>query len=406
MLLKLALRNLARNRKRSLITITSIFLAVFFAVFMRSMQLGMYAKMIDNLVRFYSGYVQVHQNGYWDKQTLDNSMVDEDSLMFTVLETRNIGLAAKRLEGFTLASEKDLTKGVLLLGIEPKVEDELMGLSPKIISGELIASEDRSIMVGKGLAEYFSLELNDTMVFISQGYHGVSAAGKYPIKAILDFSVPLLNEQVAFLPLKESQYFFGAEGMISSIVGIVDKPAKLNKTRRELKSRLDTTRFEVMDWKEMMPDLLQTIQTDSAGGIIMIFILYVVISFGMFGTVLMLMKERTYEFGVILSIGMKRWKIWAIVFFESVIMSLTGAIAGIIGVQPLLLYFYHNPYQMTGQAAETVQKFGFEASLPSSLDPNIWINQGTIVVIISLIITLYPAWVISRIKPVEALKRT
>lgn len=388
-----------------MITITSIFLAVFFAVFMRSMQLGMYAKMIDNLVRFYSGYVQVHHNGYWDKQTLDNSMVDSDSLMFTVLETKNIEMAAKRLEGFTLASEDELTKGVLMLGIEPEVEDELMRLSPKIVQGEMIASEDRSIMIGKGLAEYFNLGLNDTLVFISQGYHGVTAAGKYPIKAILDFSVPLLDERVAFLPLRETQYFFGAEGMITSIAGIVDNPRKLTKTKKHLEASLDTAQFEVMDWKEMMPDLLQTIQTDSAGGIIMIFILYVVISFGMFGTVLMLMKERTFEFGVLLSIGMKRTKLWAIVFLESVIMTLVGAVAGIIGVQPLLIYFYHYPYQMTGQAAETVKKFGFEAALPASLDPTIWLNQATIVIIVSLFITLYPAFVISRIKPVEALKR-
>lgn len=388
-----------------MITITSIFLAVFFAVFMRSMQLGMYAKMIDNLVRFYSGYVQVHQNGYWDKQTLDNSMVDSDSLMLAVTETKNISLAAKRLEGFALASEDELTKGVLVLGMEPEVEDELMSLSPKIMQGEMITADDKSILIGKGLAEYFQLEVSDTLVFISQGYHGVSAAGKYPIKAILDFSVPMLDDQVAFLPLKEAQYFFGAEGMITSIAGIVDKPTRLNKTKKALKSKLDTAQFEVMGWKEMMPDLVQTIQTDSAGGIIMIFILYVVISFGMFGTVLMLMKERTYEFGVLLSIGMKRTKLWIIVFLESVIMTLIGAIAGVIGVQPLLIYFYHYPYEMTGQAAETVRKFGFEASLPSSLDPTIWVNQAVIVIIVSLVITTYPAWVISRIKPVEALKR-
>ena len=405
MLLKLAWRNISRNRKRSVITITSIFLAVFFAVFMRSMQLGMYAKMIDNLVRFYSGYVQVHQNGYWDKQTLDNSMVDSDSLMLAVTETKNISLAAKRLEGFALASEDELTKGVLVLGMEPEVEDELMSLSPKIMKGEMITAYDKSILIGKGLADYFQLEVSDTLVFISQGYHGVSAAGKYPIKAILDFSVPMLDDQVAFLPLKEAQYFFGAEGMITSIAGIVHKPTRLNKTKKTLKSKLDTAQFEVMDWKEMMPDLVQTIQTDSAGGIIMIFILYVVISFGMFGTVLMLMKERTYEFGVLLSIGMKRTKLWIIVFLESVIMTLIGAIAGVIGVQPLLIYFYHYPYEMTGQAAETVRKFGFEASLPSSLDPTIWVSQAVIVIIVSLIITTYPAWVISRIKPVEALKR-
>ncbi len=405
MLLKLAWRNISRNRRRSVITVTSIFLAVFFAVFMRSMQLGTYAQMIDNLVRFYSGYVQVHQNGFWDKQTLDNSMVDSDSLMVSILETKNIDLATKRLEGFTLASSEELTKGVLMMGIEPRAEDGLMQLSPKITSGEMLDGSDKEIMIGDGLAEYFGLAVNDTLVFISQGYHGVSAAGKYRVKAILHFSAPMLNDQVAFLPLKEAQYFFGAEGMITSIAGIVGNPARISKTKRELTARLDTAQYEVMDWKEMMPDLVQTIQTDSAGGIIMVIILYLVISFGMFGTVLMLMKERTYEFGIVLSIGMGKMKVWLVVFFETIIMTFLGAGLGIIGVYPFLLYFYHNPYEMTGQAAETVREFGFEAALPASLDPTIWLNQAAIVITISLVIALYPAWVIAKIKPVEALKR-
>jgi len=73
MFLKLAWRNIWRNKRRSLITIASIFCAIFFSVVMRTMQLGSYDLMIDSMVRFYSGYIQIHSKGYWDEQTLDNS---------------------------------------------------------------------------------------------------------------------------------------------------------------------------------------------------------------------------------------------------------------------------------------------------------------------------------------------
>ena len=78
MLFKLAWRNIWRNKRRTAITVASIFFAVFFAVFLRSMQLGAYGKMIDSVVRFYSGHVQVHAKGYWDDQTLDNSFAIDD----------------------------------------------------------------------------------------------------------------------------------------------------------------------------------------------------------------------------------------------------------------------------------------------------------------------------------------
>jgi ABC-type antimicrobial peptide transport system permease subunit len=158
----------------------------------------------------------------------------------------------------------------------------------------------------------------------------------------------------------------------------------------------------VLDWEEAMPELVQTIQADSAGGQIMLMILYMVVSFGIFGTMLMLIQERLYEFGVLLSIGMTRFKIWSVVFLEGVITTVLGAILGVIGVYPIVLYFYNNPYELTGQAAQAIAQEGWEPVLPASLDPSIAITHMLIVIGISLLITIYPAWTIHKMKPVEA----
>ena len=104
MLLKLAWRNIWRNKRRTAITIASIFFAVFFAVFMRSMQLGIYAQMIDSVVRFYTGHIQVHGKGYWDDQTMDNAFSLEEESLSDITKNQHITLAARRLEGFALSS--------------------------------------------------------------------------------------------------------------------------------------------------------------------------------------------------------------------------------------------------------------------------------------------------------------
>ena len=134
----------------------------------------------------------------------------------------------------------------------------------------------------------------------------------------------------------------------------------------------------------------------------MLMILYMVVSFGIFGTILMLMQERMYEFGVLLSVGMSRFKLWIVVFFEGLITTFLGAILGVIGIYPLVLYFYNNPYELTGKAAEAIAQEGWEPVLPASLDPSIAITHMFIVILISILITLYPAWVIYKLKPVEA----
>jgi putative ABC transport system permease protein len=384
MLFKLAWRNIWRNKRRTGITIASVFFAVFFAVFMRSMQLGSYGKMIDSVVRFYTGHIQIHSKGYWDDQTMDNAFALDDPELDKINQN------------------KDLTKGVLMLGVEPEVEDELMGLSEKVLAGALFGADDKSVVVGEKLAEFYNLSIGDTLVFISQGYHGASAAAKYPVAGIVKFTAFILNEKAVLFPLKEAQYFFGAENMATSIAAIIDNPGGLKRVKKDITAELDTSKYEVLDWEEAMPELVQTIQADSAGGQIMLMILYMVVSFGIFGTMLMLIQERLYEFGVLLSIGMTRFKIWSVVFLEGVITTVLGAILGVIGVYPIVLYFYNNPYELTGQAAQAIAQEGWEPVLPASLDPSIAITHMLIVIGISLLITIYPAWTIHKMKPVEA----
>ncbi len=402
MLLKLAWRNIWRNKRRTAITVASVFFAVFFAVFMRSMQLGIYAKMIDSVVRFYAGHIQVHGKGYWEDQTMDHAFSLDDPELNKIRENKRVELAAKRLEGFALSSFNETTKGVLLLGVQPEVEDSLMELSPKITEGTLFHKGDKSVMVGEKLAEFYNLKVGDTLVFISQGYHGVSAAGKYPVAGIVKFTAMILNEKAVLLPLKEAQYFFGAENMATSIAVIMDGPNGLKHVKKEIEASIDTSRYEVLDWEEAMPELVQAIQADSAGGQIMLMILYMVVSFGIFGTILMLMQERMYEFGVLLSVGMTRLKLWTVVFFEGLITTLLGAVLGVIGIYPVVLYLFNHPYELTGKAAQAMAQEGWDPVLPASLDPSIAITHMFIVILISLLITAYPAWVIYKLKPVEA----
>lgn len=400
--LKLAWRNIWRNKRRTAITVASVFFAVFFAVFLRSMQLGAYAKMIDSVVRFYSGHVQIHANGYWDDQTLDNSFNLDDAPIELIRQNENIDLVAERLEGFALSSFNDVTKGVLMIGVQPSVENELMELDSKLVSGSLFSADDKSVLLGEKVAKFYNISVGDTMVFISQGYHGVSAAAKYPVAGILRFTAVMLNEGAVLLPLKEAQYFYGAENMATSLAAIVHNPNRLKHTVNELKAEVDTSQFEVMDWETAMPELVQAIQADSAGGIVMLLVLYMVVTFGMFGTILMLIQERTYEFGVLISIGMSRIRIWTVVFLESLMTTIMGAVLGVIGVYPLVLYFYHNPYEFTGKAAEAMAEQGWEPVLPASLDPTIAITHMLIIIVISILITAYPAYIIGKLKPVEA----
>ena len=163
-------------------------------------------------------------------------------------------------------------------------------------------------------------------------------------------------------------------------------------------------RDEVMDWKEMQPELLQLIQSDNAGGIILLGILYLVIAFGIFGTVMMMSMERHREFGVMVAVGMKKTTLTLLVMLETCIIGLLGLAISLIAGIFLLLYMYHHPIPMTGNAALAMKEMGIEPLLPFSLDPSIFTSQMLAIVVIMAICLLYPFWNILRITPIKALR--
>jgi ABC-type lipoprotein release transport system permease subunit len=404
MYLILAWRNIWRNKRRSYITIMSITFAVLLACVMRSMQLGSYERMIENAARFYTGYIQVHQNGYWDDKIIDNSFTYDEELIKTVESTEGVEVAVPRVESFALAAFGSKTKGSLVIGIDPEKENSLTRVKDKIVDGEYLTGNDKSAMIAQGLAEYLNMGVGDTLVLIGQGYHGANAAGLYVIKGIMKFPVPNQNNQTVYLSLKEAQWFFAMDNTITSISLVVDKAKNVDRIVADISANVDTAALEVMGWRDMMPDLVQGIEIDNISGQVMLWLLYAVIGFGMFGTFLMMTAERMYEFGVMMSVGMKRIKMQFIIFLEMGMMASVGVVIGVGISLPILIYYYNNPVFMSGESAAAIEAFGVEAAYFFSLQPQLFYNQAWAILFMAFILSFYPLYIIHKLKPVEAMR--
>jgi len=400
---KIASRNIWRNKRRSFITIGSITFAVLLACVMRSMQLGSYERMVENAARFFTGYIQIHQNGYWDDKTLDNSFAFNDELIQTVNSTEGVEVAVPRVESFALAAYGTKTKGAMVMGIDPEKEDLLTLVKSKMVEGEYLEADDKAVMISAGLAEYLNMQVGDSIVLMGQGYHGVSAIGLYRIKGIMKFPVPIQNNRTVYMPLKEAQWLYDVPNRLTSIALVVDKAKHVDRIVADLKNKVDTKTLEVMGWRDMMPDLVQGIEIDNISGQVMLWILYAVIGFGMFGTFLMMTAERMYEFGVMMSIGMQRIVMQTIIFLEMVIISSIGVVLGVGISLPFLIYYYYHPIFFSGDSAKAIESFGVEAAYFFSLEPSLFYNQAWAIFFMALILNFYPLFTIQKLKPAEAM---
>ena len=425
--------------------------------------------MYKNAIESYSGYIQLQQENWWDEKTIDNTFAYSQEIENLLLQDENVNATIPRVESFALASSGSNTKGVMVMGVDPEKEVHLSDLYQKKVtylltpeavekikndsifsekSNEMVemfagysytnderllldlvieeedtdtcltllkkyaSYESGSIKIGEPgvwlgarLAQYLELNTGDTLVLLGQGYHGVSAAGKYEVKGLIRISLPEMNSRAVYMPYDIAQELYKCGNNLTSLViNLEDNDdISLAETGKRL-SEIVPGEARIIDWKEMNEIMIQQMETDNAGGVAMLVILYVVIFFAIYGTVLMMTAERKREFGVLVAIGMQKKKLASIMSWEMLFLGLLGiTVASIISI-PIIIYGSYHPIIFGGELAYMMADYGFEAQLAFQPIDSYFLWQAFIVGLMVSLSLIYPVRKILGLEVVTALR--
>lgn len=399
----IAWRNLWRNKRRTLITAASVFFGVIFSTVMSSMQEGSYDSNVKNSVRFYTGYLQIQHQDYWEEKTLENHMTYDVDLLDKVQQNPQVKNITPRLEYFALASRGSATKVAQVTGIKPDMEKQVTNIASNIDQGRYLGKGDNGVIIGSLLAENLELGVGDTITLTGQGYRYATAAGLFPVTGIVDFPSQELNKTMVYMTLETCQQFYNAPDMLTSVSVMIADNDKLTEVQQQIGGLLPKE-YTTMNWKEMMPALVQQIESDRAGGYIFMAILYMIILFGILGTIMMMIAERRRELGVMMAVGMKRLKLATVIVIETFFIGILGAATGILGSIPIVGYYVNNPIPLKGQTAEVMESYGWEPFMFFSSDPRIFYLQAIIVFSVTVLVAIYPVTKIFTMKEINALR--
>lgn len=401
--LKLAWRNLWRNKRRTLITVASISFGVFFAAFMSSLQKGSFENMVENMVRFYSGYIQIQEKDFKENRSLNNSFEEDTGLDAFLDNNKSITHSTSRIESFALASIGEKSYGAMVVGIIPEKEEAISQLSKWVKKGSYLSYDSDGVLIGKILAENLGLKLNDTIVLIGQGYHGVTAADMFPVVGILDFPLPDLNKQTVYMTIENARHYYSMPNRSTSKVIMMKNIADLEGTIADIKPELSENQ-KIYAWNEMQEELENLIEGKQASSKVIKAILFMIIGFGIWGTIIMLMAERKRELGIMIALGVRKIRVIWILIFESFFIGLLGVIAGVMVSFPLIYYFHLNPIHVTGEVKTTYEEMGFEPILKFSNQIEIFTDPAITVFVLFGLISIYPVWFILKLKTSNALR--
>ena len=377
--LRLAWRNLGRNRRRSAISVAAVAFALFFAVVMRSLQLGVYGHMIETLVGNVLGYTEVAAEGYWPLQSLDAALPENPEWLAAVEADDQVGKAAPRVSGFAWLSGAKGGSAAQLVGIDAAREKRSVGDGPP-----------GSIWLGPGLARQLGVTVGDSVVGLGQGYQGSFANGGFVVAGEVTVGNPDLEKRLAVISLLDAQQFYGAYGLWTSVVLSPDEPTNHRAVAARLPQDHPLEGAVWRTWEERMPELDQAIRADSTGGLVVLSVLYVVIGFGLLGTMLMLAEERKREFSMQIALGVSRRLLAATVFLEATFLAALGALIG-GGVGRLVVEIMHvYPLRLRGELAEAIVRQGWAPILPPSMDPSIVVTHALLIWLLAVLVALWP----------------
>lgn len=400
---KIAWRNLWRNKRRTLITSASVFFGVFFAIMMTSMQKGSFENMINNMAKFYSGYIQIQNADYMNSPGVNHSFVLSENLNNAINNNKHITSSTNRVETFALASNDDKSYPAFVFGIEPEKENQKSGLSSYIKEGSYLSTGSNDIIIGKILAENLNTQVGDSLVLLGQGYHGASAINIYRVAGLLDFPLPELSRRVVYMNLPVAQEFASLPNMITSKVIMVENTNDIYSVISSLQPSIDEDQA-IYSWKDLMPEILNLIEGKESSGAMVKSLLFMIIGFGVWATIMMMMNERRRELGVMVAIGFRKGKLLFMMLTESLFIGVIGVLSGLLVSYPIFYYLHKNPIIVTGEMAETYESMGFEAKIAFSVNPEIFYNPAITIMIIFMIVSLYQIYYVAKLDIVKSLK--
>lgn len=408
---KMAWRNIWRNPRRTILTISAVAFASTLLVFMLSFQFGSYDAMINSSVKIQTGHLQIQAKGYQDKQSIQRVVPHPDEVGEIVNSLPEVDAYTFRAKAFSLVSSKERTYGVVVTGIDPAGEAEVSTLKNSIRRGRYLSQDDQNrespqALVGKLLARNLRVGLGDELTVLGQGRDGSIAATVVKIKGIYSSGLDAFDRNAIHIPLKLFQDIYSMQGAVHQVVVVAKSLKDVSEIKKTVSAgikNIDTKHFlTVLDWEALMPGLRQAIEMDLVSGIIYYLILIMVVAFSILNTFLMAIFERTQEFGVLMAIGTSPGRLTRLLLIESLSMTMIGIITGVVIGCLVTGYFQIHGIDISG-ASELLSQYGISGRLHPKLSLLSATSGPAVVLMITFLAALYPALKVRGLKPVEAL---
>jgi putative ABC transport system permease protein len=408
---KIALRNIFRNKRRSILTGLSIAVAVMIAVYLWSLITGIMDDLFDNMIRLNYGHVRILNSEYVKRERLlplEANIPDYQAIEKVVLAADpNVTLTVGRIKFGVLLEHKGKNKPVFGNGIDPKIESRISHLDQKIVQGRMIEEGKEEINIGVNLARDLGLKLGDTLTVVTQTAYGSISAMNLKIVGIFSFGVQSLDTTNFFLPLDKAQKLLDLDNKVTEIFIYIKDMNQASAAAKAIQAGLDKTysgKYQAKAWSEQEILYFYMMIARNTYAFLYFLVLFLA-SFTILNTMFMSVLERTKEIGMMKALGMKDRQVMGMVVLEALLISTIASFIGAIWGSLVAYYLATVGLDLTA----TFEQMG-QINFPLSYVYRAVFSWGIIFfgfcmgILFSVLASIPPALRAAQMAPTEALK--
>ena len=401
MLLKLAWRNIWRNRRRSLIVLTSVIVGLVAIIISDGLSNGMIGQMLFNQIDLNISHIQVHKKGFNNNKVVKNYIPDYKKVESVLKSNSEIKDYSKRVFVTGILSSANNSSGVMIYGINPAQEAKVSIVENSIINGNYLTGNKREIIIGKKLAQKLEVEIGDKVVAMANTVKGDIGSEVFRIVGIFRTASSEFDKTAIYIPAQTEQSMLNLDDKYYEFAIFTKDYDKVDQVQQSLKAELGDD-YEVLSYKDLLPMLIYQIELYKETMWILNVIIGLALIFGIINSMLMSVFERIKEFGVLMSIGMKNSRIYSMIITEAFIIGIIGTLVGLIIGLLLEIPLSHTGIDLSFFSSG-LEAFGIGTVIYPVLSVGNIIMSSLFMPFVAILGALYPAYKAIKLEPIYAI---
>ncbi len=401
MLLKLAFRNIFRQKRRSFLTGLTIAMGTFLCAVFLGISEGSYSRLIDAFTRDHTGHIQIHRKGYPDKPVLCKTINGLDEIEKALAGRSEVVSWTSRITAPAMAFYGNRSTSVRVIGIDGRKEPLTTRFMRKIRSGSFFSSAGNEVILGAGAAKILGARTGGEIALISQAGDGSVANAVFTVSGVIGKDNDSYERLNCYMEIRTAGSFFALENRYHEIAVLLKKPSLSVKTAQLINNALNNSDLEALPWQEIEKPFYKAMKADKKGNTIMLVIILVLMAVGVLNTVLMTILERTREFGILKALGSRPSGIFLLIVLETVFLAVVSVCAGI--AMGMAANFLLGKYGIPSGPAVEIGGIRFEKIYGKVSFYTVWAPSSA-AFLSALLVSLLPALRAARIVPVKAIR--